>query len=424
VAAHNIIFTEPDEFEVQPPVYPSGAERLCFLKGLGIQLRRMKSDELRFDPAGTYRESWAIAPNWKANGLQSLYGFKVEKTLSGSDKSDYYGGSVSYQLSNDNGLTWLYHNGTAWVIAGATDWNTEEEIDGHINVFPLTGEKQIRVKIKLTPSSNGQATPFVHLITIFGTILLNLNDDLLRSIKHWIEDGVWISTATYEDVVNTDSISVYRKWEELGGPIAVYNTTVDPGKTTNIFAGFSGGTILMTGLQTGRIEAYFMARPPVYIAAEEFIEVANLPSIVVNLVGVREERNLRNGNDERDLSFARLKGLVGLARTYYLCDFRISCQSDLQHEVQLLGDSLSRAIAQVRFVLSEATGEGMVVQNVTPFSSASRISQGLYVKDYSVTIFTKTWLRVDSLVERDMAQEMVVWVGPMERKASLELLEI
>jgi len=134
--AHNINFWEytPDKFEVQPPVFTNGATRVALMASDGAILRRMDADEDKFVPGAPYHESWLILPNWKAAGNTGLCGFRVRKTLSGTDKSDKFGGSLSYQLSNDNGVTWLYHNGTGWVTAG-TNWNTEEQIDFYIDTL-------------------------------------------------------------------------------------------------------------------------------------------------------------------------------------------------------------------------------------------------------------------------------------------------
>lgn len=50
------------------------------------------------------------------------------------------GGEIYYQLSFDAGLTWQYWNGSAWTVAGPTNFNTAAEINSHISSFStLTG---------------------------------------------------------------------------------------------------------------------------------------------------------------------------------------------------------------------------------------------------------------------------------------------
>lgn len=44
-------------------------------------------------------------------------------------------GEIFYQLSDDNGTTWYYWNGGAWVNAGATNYNTASDINTNIQTF-------------------------------------------------------------------------------------------------------------------------------------------------------------------------------------------------------------------------------------------------------------------------------------------------
>lgn len=59
------------------------------------------------------------------------------------------GGEIYYQLSDDAGVTWKYWNGSAWTLAGLTNFNTASDINSNIGSFPtLTGS--ILFKAKLT----------------------------------------------------------------------------------------------------------------------------------------------------------------------------------------------------------------------------------------------------------------------------------
>ena len=62
------------------------------------------------------------------------------------------GGEIYYQLSDDNGSTWYYWNGSDWGIAGPSSYNTASEINTNIASFPITAG-QIEFKAFLT--SNG-----------------------------------------------------------------------------------------------------------------------------------------------------------------------------------------------------------------------------------------------------------------------------
>jgi hypothetical protein len=49
-------------------------------------------------------------------------------------------GDIRTQLS-PNGSTWYYWNGSAWVVAGASDYNTEATVDSNIGAFPTVQDK-------------------------------------------------------------------------------------------------------------------------------------------------------------------------------------------------------------------------------------------------------------------------------------------
>lgn len=52
------------------------------------------------------------------------------------------GGEIYYQLSNDNGSTWQWWNGSVWAtVSGATDYNIVTDINTNIGSFGITGEQ-------------------------------------------------------------------------------------------------------------------------------------------------------------------------------------------------------------------------------------------------------------------------------------------
>lgn len=437
--AHHVLFTDDKLLEFQPPLYPNGATRACIHEdhGASCMLRRMDNAENKYVPGGTYRESWVVLPNWKALGNKGLYGFYAKVITSGEETPDVFGGSVSYQLSNDNGVTWMYHDGLGWVVT-TTGWNTSAQVDFNINTFALTAEKQIRIKVKLTPGAGGKSTPLLKWITIFAELDYNFQDDITRSVKHWLERYVWIdahyftqfpqptvggtgggpcplTTASSSTIMISD-----KKWDELSGPAEVYNITTDPGRTTNLFAGFVPGGITLTSPQVGFLEAHFFARPAVYVGAEEFMEIAKIPSIVVLLGNVKERRDLRLGSREVDYAKERMKAMIHLRRVWFDAEVRISCQSDLKHEATIMSDAVNKALTYHRYVTSEQTGQWMPIPYSTPITPAHRVAQGLFVREYVCTLYGKAWLRTDVSVEEDLVREPVILLHPSTNSTVLE----
>ena len=423
---HHMVFQHVDDFTFQPPLVVAGATRACLVDGKGLQLRRMSQDETEFNPAGQYLESWVEFPNWQASGLESLYGFRTNEVLSGQTGPTSYGGSVGYQLSNDGGGTWLYHDGTSWTAAGFNNWSSWSLVDEYLPDFPLTADKQIRLRVRLTPSANGYSTPYLNGVTVYADLEYDFQDDLLRSMKRWLERHVWVDAQYFEQVPQSTSggtgctyggpsdtvIFSDKKWEEFSEPASVYNLTTDPGRSTNLFAGFVPGGVQMTSPQEGLIESNFKARPPVYIAAEEFIQLSSIPSVVVQLASVKERRDLRWGNDEVDFALMRRRAKRHVHRVWFDAEFRISCQSDLRAEMIRMSDSVNRALTHHQFVLSLSTGETMPVPYATPINPTDRIAQGLYVREYACTLFGKAWLRPELTVERYLAEKLRFYLTP------------
>ncbi len=74
------------------------------------------------------------------------------------------GGEIYYQLSNNNGATWLYWGGSNWTTAGASDYNTASVVNTNIGSFP-TSTTQFLFKAFL--SGNGSQQVALDNVRIF-----------------------------------------------------------------------------------------------------------------------------------------------------------------------------------------------------------------------------------------------------------------
>lgn len=417
-----------DTFTYEPPITPDAARRVVINHGK-IQLRRLDVDEKTFAPWGVYKESWVIFPNYKASGISDLYGFETIWRNQGQCKSDAFGGEVSFQLSNDNGTTWYTIDSGAWVEATgplANTWATIQEVDLHIPDFPLTEEKQIRVKMRLTPADSGNSTPQVWKLSFFVGLDYDFTEDILRSTKHHLEDNVRVEAFVAGEVVHTDLFAPEHQWEILDTPAEIYNVTTDPDKTTNLFDSFDNGAIRLTSEQTGFLQGRIHARPPVYIeAAEDFIEISQNPAIIISDTTITKLAYLQNGAGETD--YARERGLCrdNITRTYFDAQLRVHTQSAVLLESKKLTDAVHRALTQYEYILSEATGETMPIPSVTPDSLGNRVATGLFSKTISCTLYGKAWLRNDLIRDGYLARELVVLtsIGEVSR-VTTERMEI
>lgn len=418
---HHFLFAKPSELIFQAPTVPGGPERICVSGTHGLQLRRLSADESTFSPIGSYRQAYVILPNYQASGLIELFGFQVQTQLSGSDRSNVFGGSVEFQLSNDGGSTWMAYEGGSWVTA--TTWMTESVVDTNIDTFPLTGSRQFRVKLRLTPAQGGGATPLVKRVTLFVTLDYDYQEDVRRSMKHHIEREMRVKTVWYQTVVDQGRIEPEHQWEGIFSPVSAFNLTTDPGRTTNLFSAIDGKGVLLSSAQTGEVEVTLHSRPPVFLAAEDFFQISTIPSVVVTMPTTKERRDLRNGNGETDICVGRERARVWLARVYFESDVRVTVQSSLELESLRMAEAIDRILTHDKIVLSEASGEDMAVTMATPISVTNRVPVGLYVKEFSATLFGKAWLRPDVAKDEYLAREVVALVGSVGGR-SFETVEV
>jgi len=119
------------------------------------------------------------------------------------------GGEIYYQLSNNNGTTWQWWNGSAWAAAGATQYNTASTINSSITSFS-TVNRQILFRAFLV--SNGTAQ--VRLDTVRVEYLSSIGSSYVTS-------GTFDSQAL--DTNSTATIFNYIAWNA----VVPINTTLD-----------------------------------------------------------------------------------------------------------------------------------------------------------------------------------------------------
>ncbi len=77
--------------------------------------------------------------------LSMWSGFAAQEATTGSS-------AVNYQISDDNGSTWQYWDGSGWTTAGSTDYNTASQVDQNLDEFSTSaGQISFRAFLK----SNG-----------------------------------------------------------------------------------------------------------------------------------------------------------------------------------------------------------------------------------------------------------------------------
>ena len=73
------------------------------------------------------------------------------------------GGEIYYQLSDDDGTTWQYWDGSTWALAGATDYNSATVINTNITSFSTANEK---LMFKAFLSSDGTQQVMLDMVQV------------------------------------------------------------------------------------------------------------------------------------------------------------------------------------------------------------------------------------------------------------------
>ena len=389
------------DFTFEPPLH--GWPRAC-LDDCSIHLCKLNGTETDYSPAGAYRETTVIFPRYYANGLTGFYAFK--HIASGE-------GTIGYQFSNDGGQNWATYT-TSWVPAVGPDANTyitAEQADAAIQSFPVTEDKSFRLKVRLTPGTNGRTTPILHQVILSTTLEFDYQDDFLKSMMIHLEETLRVRCQLYYDAKHTNIAAPEHQWSGFVSPVEIYNMDTDPYRTTNLFrsiqASESGATFELTSKQTGRLSISAFAVPTVYISSPDaWMEMSKATAVVINENSFKKMGEICYGEDEFEYHYSSFKARQSTGRVYFKCNSTISVQASLKHDCVALADALERALNQYHWIHSYESGEFYKVIDPTPITLANRVAMGLFTKDYSSTIFGRAWLRPDLTKEVDLVQRI------------------
>ena len=119
-------------------------------------------------------------------------------------------GDVYYQLSNDDGVTWQYWDGSAWVEAiDADNYNTVSEVDTNIEEFDATSKK-----ISFRAFLKSDTIQQVELDDVTVTFNIEPADEYTTNLWHFDDTG----TSAFVDSIGNYHISKYSSatQDEIG----------------------------------------------------------------------------------------------------------------------------------------------------------------------------------------------------------------
>jgi len=251
---------------------------------------QLKEDADGFYPltADLQAETWVSNPK----SVKQWLGFDVEVLHTKIDTVQVT--SLGFKISD--GTTVRYWSGAAWVVAGASDWNTEEEIAANIDTYPVS-ERKLGVVINLK-TTNKLATPKVKAIKVLYSSDVEFQEDILyRSLVPALRAGVRprgrliFEALTTTDTFDLDDLGIETPYNIVDVD-AAFNHTDDPNHLNDLLSSYNPNTKVVTltaSVAAGKdVWIDFLWEPEVAVTtSQDYSEVEKVPSLVlddINLV--------------------------------------------------------------------------------------------------------------------------------------------
>jgi hypothetical protein len=379
---------------------------------------------------GKYRSSGiVIFPNAEIQALTALFSIEVHANYY-KDDEDINLGNIKLQISNNNGTSYLYWNGSNWVTALGTNWNTINDIQNHIDTFPFSSiTKQIKIKAQLNPDSDFDYTPELIGIAIHYELEFIPEEDVIRSLFNKINNELEIITETAY-ILSTSKDSFVSSLEcEIEEVIGVWNLTLDPARLNNIYQSITKELIRET--ETGEkyykqtivmntspaanssVLARVKVKIPVFIAPDSDYVFSDLPQIIVEIGNHAEDYSCRDSGNKVEKNKAKLKARIRKQPVYYRMPITIlSASPD-----DLFAIQINRALVRLlkrKYIISLASAEKLFILDETDFASSNDVREGLSIKQFSFTIRYKDMDTSYEEVELVQSYNLITDLGGMK----------
>ena len=251
---------------------------------------QLKEDSDGYYPltANLQAETWVSYPK----SAKQWLGFDVEVLHTKIDTVQVT--SLGFKITD--GTTVRYWSGSAWLTAGASDWNTEEEIAANIDTYPVA-KRKLGVVINLK-TTNKLATPKVKAVKVLYNSDVEFQEDILyRSLVPALRAGVRprgrliFEAATTTDTFDLDDLGIETPYNIVDVD-AAFNHTDDPNHLTDLLDTYNSITKVVTltaSIAAGKnVWIDFLWEPEVAVTtSQDYSEVEKVPSLVlddINLV--------------------------------------------------------------------------------------------------------------------------------------------
>lgn len=292
---------------------------------------------------------------------------------------------TSARLRLYDGTNERWWSGSAWTIAGTSDWNTVAEINAHLATYPVATTRQFAPVLNLR-TTDDRYTPVVTEIKMLWEGDVEWTADvLIDSFTRTLQDELTfpVNLALPPVSVATSSINLtaytIEDAPQFTAALAVYDHLNDPHHLTNLLGSYDAGTRILTispAIPIGGIPYLRMNQRPqiAWDTQQDWAELGRLPQVIL--------RNV-DGVDSYFYPIAANEGIVDRVNLSayeipapFKTDYRLEVEVRTNRSREQLGllDRLTAFFAggpagEVGpFIRSRATGERVVMVYGDPFT--------------------------------------------------------
>lgn len=309
------------------------------------------------------------------------------------------GTSLGFKVFTTGGDYWW--DGSSWAVAGASDWNTEAEINANLATFPLAtiGNKSIGFKVNLK-TTDPNVTPEVKELKLLGDFDVEWMEDIvydgvIRKLNTEFRSSSVLAFQVSGPTSALDLAAVLdNKGYNITGIRSVYNLTDDPMKLTNLFLSYAPGAAKQDGFTFASgvvtvsspipdakiVEVTFEYVPEIVVMVDQdYYEPPAYPCIVMETIQVLD----RPGFTMRDTnSFGHdvirdktaLRAFTQIAPKQHSIRFQFAAFTNKQLDQMRLMDDLTRFFSEKKTLRTWALDYECGMQIVEEFDSSKNQS--------------------------------------------------
>jgi len=239
--------------------------------------------------------------------LTEVFGLLVVGALKAAPATTDIEANVGIQISLNGGTTYLAWSGAAWAdqaVGGA--YNTQTvfaENCGTLNLsWNPSSPMAVRLRIRLTPTADDDTPMLARVLLYCEWARYSPLVDLHRSLHAAFSTAYQMRVFQQQKLAAASATFVLAPDYPVASStdIQVFNTTTDPGRTTDLFVSYvpATGVVTMSGSQVinSVLETYYWGRPPVtVIRRDETAALSSIPHLVVEVSEMMENVASRKG---------------------------------------------------------------------------------------------------------------------------------